>query len=586
MKLTILKSMRVKLLVLIVMFFGLLLSPIVQAQSDEFVSDFNSSITITPDNRAFIIEQIEYDFGSNERHGIERFIPTTTKTTDGNQVYNYDVSFVSAERNGATEPAETYTSGDHLVYRIGDPDATISGLHTYEVSYVVTPVIEQESDNDFLNWNITGNDWNVPILRTQATITFQNTETLESAECYSGERGSTNQSDCNIQFSGNEITLSNDTLLPAGSGVTVNTLMPSGTVDNYLVAEDPPSFNFWPLFGPLIAVASVAVAGMRRLGAFIEHKNLQKDETVVPQYEPPEDLTPGEVGQLTDNTADITEITATLIGLAVKGYMKIEQTSPKKWFSQAKYSFHSLKKADDSLQSHEKTLLELVFPSGTVGQTKKLKDVSKTSAVTAVDKAKKSLKELLELKGYYKEQSGGSGTWKNLAVGAGVLGLGTNVIGLIQGAEIPFVGFSVMSVVIGLAAAYGITRRTVVTESGYDKWAEVEGLKLYLQVAEKYRMQFHEAPDKSPEHFSELLPYAVALGVEKDWAKQFKDLDLGEDVGWYSGNSNITPAILASSLSSDFNSAVSSGFTPSQSSGGSGGSFSGGGGGGGGGGSW
>lgn len=115
---------------------------------------------------------------------------------------------------------------------------------------------------------------------------------------------------------------------------------------------------------------------------------------------------------------------------------------------------------------------------------------------------------------------------------------------------------------------------------------------MYLQVAEKDRLEFHNAPEKNPKLFNELLPYAIALGVEAKWAKQFKSLNIDEQsTDWYSGTGNrLSTAAFVSGLSSDFGGAVNSGFAPAQSSGvssgGSSGGFSGGGIGGGGGGSW
>jgi uncharacterized membrane protein len=117
------------------------------------------------------------------------------------------------------------------------------------------------------------------------------------------------------------------------------------------------------------------------------------------------------------------------------------------------------------------------------------------------------------------------------------------------------------------------------------------GLKEYLMVAEKDRIKFHNAPEKNPKQFEKLLPYAMVLGVEKEWAEQFKDIYI-QNPSWYNDPSgaNFNSLVLLSSLNS-FSSSTNSVLTsvPSSASGGGSGFGGGGGGGGfggGGGGSW
>ena len=120
---------------------------------------------------------------------------------------------------------------------------------------------------------------------------------------------------------------------------------------------------------------------------------------------------------------------------------------------------------------------------------------------------------------------------------------------------------------------------------------EIEGLKMYLSVAEKERLNLLNPPERTPELFEKFLPYAIALGVENKWGDQFTSVfsGLDQDSGqyhptWYHGHhmshfavSNFTSS-LGSSLSSSISSAAS---PPGSSSSSGGGGFSGGGGGGG-----
>ncbi|KAG1650453.1 Glycine--tRNA ligase beta subunit [Nymphon striatum] len=60
------------------------------------------------------------------------------------------------------------------------------------------------------------------------------------------------------------------------------------------------------------------------------------------------------------------------------------------------------------------------------------------------------------------------------------------------------------------------------TQIGQKRAAEIDGLKRYLSVAEEDRMNMMGSPEMSPKHYETLLPYAVALGVEKPWSNAFQ----------------------------------------------------------------
>lgn len=123
---------------------------------------------------------------------------------------------------------------------------------------------------------------------------------------------------------------------------------------------------------------------------------------------------------------------------------------------------------------------------------------------------------------------------------------------------------------------------------------QIEGLKLYLSIAEKDRLNQLNPPEKTPEVFEKFLPYALALDVEQEWCEQFADVvasaraENGYVPTWYTGGNFATKGVsgIASSLGAISSSISSSSSPPGSSSGGGGGGSSGGGGGGGGGGGW
>ena len=89
-------------------------------------------------------------------------------------------------------------------------------------------------------------------------------------------------------------------------------------------------------------------------------------QAITVQYEPPDQLSPGEVGTLVDNSANMRDITATIVDLAVKGYYVIEQTEQTQMlglFHSKEYIFHLKKPATEwqTARPHELEMLNALF---------------------------------------------------------------------------------------------------------------------------------------------------------------------------------------------------------------------------------
>jgi hypothetical protein len=89
------------------------------------------------------------------------------------------------------------------------------------------------------------------------------------------------------------------------------------------------------------------------------------------------------------------------------------------------------------------------------------------------------------------------------------------------------------------------------------------GFKMYLETAEKYRMQ-----NLTPETFEKYLPYAIIFGVEKKWGNAFEGI-LMQPPTWYhgayiggvasgSGSDSLSSGFSASAFSASFSSSFSS----------------------------
>lgn len=266
-------------------------------------------------------------------------------------------------------------------------------------------------------------------------------------------------------------------------------------------------------------------------------------------------LTPGEVGALGDETVDLKDISATIVDLARRGYLKIVEKN--------KGDFYLVRQAkedkNNELLEYEKILLDQFFKSKTELRLKN------SDFFQEVEMIKKSLYQQTVTDGLFAKNPQSIGTRYYILA----------AIALFTGNF--FLAF--VTFVFGRA----MPRKTV---EGVDAFNVAKSLKNFLNSQER---QLTFQADKQM-MFEKLLPYAIVFGVEKIWAKRFANIDIGQP-DWYQGyaparfNSYVFVNSLNSSIAS-FRSAATPTRSSSGFSSGSSGGSSGGGGGGGGGGSW
>lgn len=510
-----------KLLIAIILAIGVLSLSSVQVHAlatGEKIDSFNSQITIHHDNSITVVETIAYDFATTSHHGIYRDIPVDYH--DGSTTYylNFRLNSVTDEHGSSLKTKVTTESGNKRI-RIGNPDVTVTGLHTYQISYVLSPIIYKHNSVPYLNLDIIGEGWQVPIYNISAEILLDGNAQLSDVAWY-GAR--------------------NESIVPNGlivskvgpyQGVTINATVPEGYVTKYLESDKPRLEDIVAMIWNIIAIVGIILAVMLTvviiLSRTIRTHLRRKNQIVVAQYEPPVGLSPAHIGLLQDDKAESREVTATIIDWAVKGYIKIVYVPKKGFFGSKDYKFVMLK-PHEGLPDEQIVVFDAIFG----GQDEvRLSDLDKAAVSLRITVFKDALKRSLTDRGYYQKKG-------------------------------------------------QLFMRGTLTKEGAKEWALVDGFRLYLSVVEKDRLKFTDAPEKTPERFSELLPYAIALGVEKQWAKQFEGIDLTEATGWYSGNFATFSAIaLVSDLGGSFASTVSSNTSVSSGGGVSGGGFGGGGGG-------
>jgi hypothetical protein len=128
------------------------------AQADaETIRSYDVQIDVRADDSLRITETIVYDFGSSEHHGIFRDVPTRVSYDDRyDRVYPLQVESVTASPGTPADYDVSSQSGGITEIKIGDPDRTITGVHTYTIVYTVGAAMNGFKDHDELYWNAIG----------------------------------------------------------------------------------------------------------------------------------------------------------------------------------------------------------------------------------------------------------------------------------------------------------------------------------------------------------------------------------------------------------------------------------------------
>ncbi len=562
-------AMRKLLAVILILISFFILSTKVSAQ--EKISSFKNDITINKDGTISITETISYDFGSQYRHGIFRNIPYLKTNSQGKKFeLKFKIEKVTDEKGASYKYTISRTAGD-LQIKIGDPDKTITGIHTYTIKYNVSGALTYFSDHDELYWNVTGNDWTVPIEQVSATIGLPSQVEVEKVHlaCYTGGSGST-AADCTGKYEQNQAIFSVSRQFGSSEGLTIVVGFPKNIVT---VLEPQEYISFWDswfgkilkfLFFSLLVIVVIFWVVVYPIWIIIKWYIYGRDPKVggptTAWFDPPKTasgrpLTPAETGTLIDETAQQRDISAMIVDLARRGYLQIEERKKSDFYLHKKKEFAG----DRVLQSFEKNLLTGIF-----GHEAEVR-IKDKHLYTDVEKVKSELYDkLVEEKFFPKNPQ----SIRNFYILITVLALMT---------------FNLPLFLVALIFGRAMPAKTLI---GSQATNIAKSLRNFLSSQER-QLTFQA---KKQMMFEKLLPFAVAFGVEKIWAERFKDINLKQP-DWYTGyqagsfNSLVFTNSLNSSLSSFASAATPTSSSSGFSSGFSGGS-SGGGGGGGGGGSW
>jgi uncharacterized membrane protein YgcG len=573
----------------------------------ERITSYDVGIVIQHDGSILVREQIVYDFGIHERHGIFRDIPVRSRYNSRyDRIEPVDVRQVRSP--DAPAQYQVTSSGSSVRIRIGDPSRTVTGRHTYRLTYLVHGSLSAFAGHDELYWNATGAQWNVPIDRMTVRVTAP--AAVIRATCFAGPPGSTSRCQ-GAGIAGGAARFTQTGLRPH-EAVTVVVAIPKGAV----APPHPVLRERWSLqrafaatpvtlaaFGGLLAllIAGGFVLARRRRAAVSTSAAgggtpppaggpVPADREPSMRSLPPEGVRPGLAGALADNgMVSPQHLTATIVDLAVRGYLRIEDAPQQERRKVSPdWRLVRLDKAGDLLE-YEQIVLEGLFEDAGNDSGETSVQLSKLDgASAALKQARGAMNRELVARGWYTARP--DLVRRNWTIIAVVLLFGSLAAEIAAIASTHLALVPLPLVVAALALVVLTRRMPVRTATGTALASQARGFRSYLETA--------AVPQANSAGQLDLLydyvPYAIAFGCTEQWAEMSAALAGDAGPSWYQGSrgplssggvsSLTTPTSFIPAMHHFATAANSSSATGGGS--GSGGGGAGGGGGGGGGGSW
>jgi len=539
---------------------------------------------VQEDSSIIVKETIDVEF-HQARHGIYREIPFKYRDEFG-KVITTPIRVLSVTDESEKSWKYQVKKAGHLInIRIGDAKRFVKGNQTYVITYEVENVILFFNDHDELYWNVTGNYWKAPIKEASATasLTTKNKSKNLIAAGYEGGLGS--REECGYETYDNSGKFFTKRSLKTGEGMTIafgwdkGLVFPPSSWKKFLWAIN--LTENWIFLLPIFSFFYMINQWYRR------GRDPRIKESVTVMYEPPkfdnQPLTPAEVGALIDERLDPRDITSTIVGLAVKGYIKIEESKKEGMlFDKTDYYLKKAKNHDSSLNLFEIELIKALFPGALPGTF--ISDL-KNKFYANLGVLRKTLYGELIRKKYFLSSPE---KVRNSYMAAGIVVLVFAVIAFLF--LVPDSGGKsfIAGILTGIPVLAFARFMPAKTRAGASAYMDILGFEEFMKRAEKDRLE--RMADVNL--FSKFLPYAIALDVADNWAKAFEGI-YQDPPDWYispAGFRTFSPYAFTHSLNSVTSNLGSAMFSAPRSSGGGGGfgggGSSGGGFGGGGGGSW
>lgn len=493
------------------------------AQRSWRISNFQTNIAVMQDGTMIVTEHISLVF-IGEWHGIHRTIPIEYPGPHGtNYTLFVKVRSVTGE-NGNPLKFDSSVSKGYRDLKIYIPGA-VDTSREVAIQYEVLNGVRFFDQYDELYWNATGNDWPVPIDQAAAFVLFPDKAAGQlRAQGFTGVYGS-HQQDVNTEVSGNQVRIETTNPLPMRGGLTIDVYIPKGILD------EPSWFTRagWFVRSNSIVLLPIFSFVVMFTMWWYKGRDPKSGLSVAPMYEPPKDMSPAEVGSLIDDSVDPRDITSTLVDLAVRGYIHIEEKQDKVlFFKNTDYIFRLVKPRNEwnDLRTHESAILNNMFAGGS--DVIHLSDL-KNRFYLALPGVKKSILSELKEKGMYSVDPDSANAYRLLAILIiAVPFILLQVTGTAQFFLAPLT--AIVSIIISILIVVLIGRlMTAKTLRGVRTVVAIQGFREFMDRVEGDRLR-----QMPPDTFEKFLPFAMALGVEKHWAHAFEGI-IQNPPTWYTG---------------------------------------------------
>ncbi|MGH2633362.1 MAG: DUF2207 domain-containing protein, partial [Tepidiformaceae bacterium] len=525
------------------------------------ITSLTADYTISSDGTVHVVERMDVDFNSLQKHGLLLDInqrvacvqpangaqaPTYPCPDGRDRLYAVQPESVTGAAGNAI-PYTTGTDGNALQLKIGDPDRLVTGRQTYIITYNVVGALDAYSDHDEFNW-IPSPATTVPIETTSITLHLPAGAQL-SVACRLARAV---DNSCVAQSTGSTATYTRGSALQPGQEFQIVAGWQRGLVQvaplvtkHYFQLRDLFTFDWIEWTGMALAALLSALALValwwrngrdRRYKTLYYLTNDPREGTaplfghtdVVVEYLPPDGLRPAQMGLILDERADPLDVTATIIDLAVRGYLHITEIPKDGMFGHKDWQLTHIDKDESELLPYESTLYHGLFESG---QEVKLSSLQQkfTARLSTVQDA--LYRDGMEKKWFLQRPDSARTRWILAGFGVFALGLIASLVAGYFGGRLLILAPVAVAGLILVAISGAMPRRTA---TGSEALRRVLGFRLYVATAETRRQEFNEQQGI----FARYLPFAIVFGCVTKWAKAFDGLDDAAKSGtasWYTG---------------------------------------------------
>ncbi len=482
------------------------------------IEDFSVALELRSDAVLEVGETIAVLFDL-PRHGIIREIPVSYRLPTGER-FRLRLELLEVLQDGRPAAYRAYREGENLVVKIGDPHVTVRGRVVYTLRYRVLRALLPYGEEIELYWNAIGTEWTMPIRQARVEIRLPPEIPRESVRFlgFQGPYGSALPLD--LAWADGMLVGETKGLRP-GEGITVAVRVPAG----YIALPSLGQRILWFLQDNAYAAIPLFVL----LGMTVVWWRWGRDPelgTIAPEFTPPAGLGPAEAGVLVDDRFDPRDLTAGILSLATKGWLRIREVDE---------DFQLIpQEGERELTPFEAALREALFAEKKEGP--RFSDLKYRLYERIAGLRAKLFIELVDKGIYPSNPEHVRGFWRALGVGGTLFGLALLFLfgNLYLGASV---------VVSGLIVFFFAPYMPRKTPKGMALLRRVLGLAEYIRRAEVDRIEFA----LKEKHFEELLPYAVALDLVDAWVEKFAPL-LKEPPAWYEPRGAWVPTVFPARL--------------------------------------